>query len=410
MANKEENAPICIWDVNTWNLKKRLPFHYKGIQTIKFSANGKYMISAGTKEKNSICVWNFSNFSVVDSKSLKFTIIDFVTDKTSENGLYFTSIATNVVSFWRLDTNNKLDGFHLKYEDLTNEREDDELLTAIENSPYSNQFQTSFILVGTNTGAIIIIEKDKKVMLKKYYISKSAITRINISRDTLICSGESPVILCWRYSFDRMDTNHFDFIENERSKILFVDNNISSISFVHQEGLIGTDSGSIYYASFAQNTSIKILSSHKYNINTIDSCNDFVLTAGDDGTVRAWTPDSFDQKFQFMKINEKCDNVYFNKNDNVAVALYESSVRVFNLTTLKSLGQIRIPDNEINIASYIFNNQGLFVSTNQDKLFVLLIQNWDPLSVLFTEVNNSFIPNTKCLNIQTLRTLVLQRV
>jgi hypothetical protein len=392
LANKEETAPICIWDIQTWNLKKKLPFHYKGIQCIKFSQNGKYMISAGTKEENSICVWNFSNFSVIDSKSLKFCVIDLVTDKLNDNNLYFSTISTEVVSFWRLDTNNRLDGFHIKYEDITNERETGEVLTAIEISPFVQQLQTSFLLIGTNTGALIIMEKEKKIILKKYYISKCAITRISINKDTLLCSGESPVILCWRYNFEKMDTKHFDFIENERSKILFVDNNITSISFIQQEGLIGTDSGSIYYASFAQNTSIKILSSHRFNINSLDSCNDFILSGGDDGTVRAWTPDSFDQKFQFMKINEKCENVYFNKNDNVAVALYESSVRVFNLSTLKSLGQIKIPENDINIASYIFNNQGLFVSTTQDKLFVLFIQNWDPISVLFTEIDNSFIP------------------
>jgi hypothetical protein len=62
------------------------------------------------------------------------------------------------------------------------------------------------------------------------------------------------------------------------------------------------------------------------------------------------------------------------------------------MSTLKSVGQVSIPDNDINCFNFIFNQQGLFASTIQDKLFVLDIQNWDPLSVLYTEINGDFLP------------------
>ena len=117
-----------------------------------------------------------------------------------------------------------------------------------------------------------------------------------------------------------------------------------------------------------------------------------ILSCGDDGTLRAWTTDSFDQKFQFYKINEICESLLFNKADNLVVVVYENNMRVYNLTTLKTLGLINIPQNDINFACYIFNNQGMFVSTVQDKLFVLDVQNWDPLCILYTEIDNKFIP------------------
>jgi hypothetical protein len=62
------------------------------------------------------------------------------------------------------------------------------------------------------------------------------------------------------------------------------------------------------------------------------------------------------------------------------------------MSTLKSVGQIQIPDNDINCFNFIFNQQGLIISTLQDKLFVLDIQNWDPLSLLYTEINGDFLP------------------
>jgi hypothetical protein len=121
-----------------------------------------------------------------------------------------------------------------------------------------------------------------------------------------------------------------------------------------------------------------------------------MLTSGEDGTLRSWTQDSFDQKFQFMKLNENCELSIYNKSDAICCALYENSyIRVYNMSTLKSIGQITIPDNDINCFNYIFNQQGLFVSTLQDKLFVVYVQNWDPLSILFTEINGDFLPTNQ---------------
>jgi len=44
---------------------------------------------------------------------------------------------------------------------------------------------------------------------------------------------------------------------------------------------------------------------------------------------------------------------------------------------------------------FIFNNQGLIVTTLQDHVFIIDIQNWDPLSVLYTEIDNSFMPKNQ---------------
>jgi hypothetical protein len=42
------------------------------------------MISVGNSEEKSICVWNFRNFTVIDSKSLKFPIIDIACEKSDK--------------------------------------------------------------------------------------------------------------------------------------------------------------------------------------------------------------------------------------------------------------------------------------------------------------------------------------
>lgn len=170
----------------------------------------------------------------MDSKSLKFPIIDIVCENQPENSylLYFITVSFNVLSFWRLDHNNRLDGFHVKFEDLTRSKEEDEIMTAIDISPYNENVKTSFILVGTNKGAILIIDKDKKLMLRKYYISKAPIIKIKFNKENIIFTSESPIVYCWKYDQSKITENYvFDFLQNEKPDLIFLDSNITSIDF-----------------------------------------------------------------------------------------------------------------------------------------------------------------------------------
>jgi len=133
-------------------------------------------------------------------------------------------------------------------------------------------------------------------------------------------------------------------------------------------------------------------------VNSIacDNLDKTVLTCGDDGTVRAWTQETFDQKFQFWKKNELCISVILSTTEERGTILYNNNyLRVYNLASLKSFGKIKIPENDINCVQYIFNDQGYLVSTLQDRLFVLDVQNWEPLSVLFSEIDNDFMPKNQ---------------
>jgi len=193
------------------------------------------MVSIGNKEEKSICLWNFSNLTVIDSKSLKFPVIDLVCEKNvNDSFLYFVTISFNVVSFWVMDTNHRLEGFHVKYENLVSEREDGEVVTAIDLTPYYNKVHTSFVLLGTNTGAIVVLDKEKKIMLRKYYISKCPITRINFFEDRFICSGDAPIVYVWKFHPNELNYDSlFEFFEKEQSNLIFLDSNIIAYDYNH---------------------------------------------------------------------------------------------------------------------------------------------------------------------------------
>jgi hypothetical protein len=108
--------------------------------------------------------------------------------------------------------------------------------------------------------------------------------------------------------------------------------------------------------------------------------------------VRFWTQDSFDQKYKTNYLNEKCLNATINHNENVLITNYNCMYLRFHLISgdkFKYLGKVNIPENEINCFGLIFNNQGLLATTLQDRIFILDVQNWDALSILYTEVDTA---------------------
>ena len=191
------------------------------------------MITIGNKEEKSICVWNFSNLTVIDSKSLKFPVIDLVCEKnTNDPFLYFVTISFKVISFWHMDSKCRLEGFHVKYENLVSDREEGEVMTSIDITPYYTKIHTSFVLVGTNTGAIVVLDKEKKILLRKYYISRSPITKINFFDDRLICSADSPIVYLWKFNPNELNYDSlFEFFEKEKPNLIFVDSNITATDY-----------------------------------------------------------------------------------------------------------------------------------------------------------------------------------
>ena len=65
----------------------------------------------------------------------------------------------------------------------------------------------------------MIIDKERKVLFKKYLISKFPLTKIFFLNEHFICAGEGPLIYCWKYENEKIDyRNVFSFLESGKDK------------------------------------------------------------------------------------------------------------------------------------------------------------------------------------------------
>ena len=406
-TNKEEYAPIFVYETfnSNFNLKKKLNFHFKGIQHITVSPDCKYMVSIGTLEEKSICVWNFTNLTVIDSKSVKFNPFLAVCEDRVDSNLYFMTAAQHVISFWKINENYKLDGFHMNFEDLTNQRIVGEYITGLTLTPYFNKIRTCYAIISTNKGNIMIVDKEKKSLFKKYIISKFPLTKVFLVGEHFVCAGEGPLAYCWKFENERLDyRNIFSFFEKEKPTLLFLDSAVNSVTLSEtgEEGLLTTDIGSIFFMNFEERAAFKIISAHincKITSLDCDISNLNLISSGEDGGIRCWTLDSFDQRFLLQKIGKTPRKILLNPKENILIIQYENEyLSLYNMTSLKSLGKINIPDEQILYYDLIFNNDAILIITVEKNIYLININNWEPLSVLFTELtlrNNTILPKNQ---------------
>ena len=418
-TNREEYAPIFVYEIESrnynlnFNLKKKLNFHFKGVQNLAISPDCRYMISIGTLEEKSICAWNFTNLTVIDSKSVKFNPFSAICEERLDGNLYFITAAQHVVSFWKINENYKLEGFHINFEEFTNQRIVGEYVTGLYITPYYNQIQTSYVITATNKGNIMIIDKERKVLFKKYLISKFPLTKVFFLNGHFICAGEGPLIYCWKYDNEKLDfRNVFSFLENgkEKATLLFLDSAVNSmvLSETGEEGLLTTDIGSIFFMNFEERAAFKIISAHincKIGSLECDISNQNLISSGEDGGIRCWTLDSFDQRFLLQKLGKIPKKILLNHKDNILIIQYDNEyLSLYNMSSLKSLGKIIIPEEQILYYDLVFNDNAILIITVERNIYLINVKTWEPLSILFTEItlkNNNILPkNQMCKSLK----------
>ena len=98
---------ILIFDLERKKLHERLGFHQKGIQSLAFSADGRYLVSVGTQADNTLAVWDLSAGSVLRHQSLGAAATNQVRmDPSAEAPLLgFISVGNQAaLRRWRMDT------------------------------------------------------------------------------------------------------------------------------------------------------------------------------------------------------------------------------------------------------------------------------------------------------------------
>ena len=410
--NQEEFASIFIYETNNFSLIKKLNLHPKGIQYICLSKDNKFLISIGTKEENSVCIWDLDKFQIIDMKTVKYNYFSIIIEnnnlKYSNSKLKFITSSFNSISFWELNEENKLENIDISLEEIliNEESTNDEFITGI-------SMHNNLILLSTSKGSIFVMDDIQKIFIKKYLICEYPITKILFSKSYFILGGESNILYLWEYDKEKENYNFLNTLEQEQPNIITFDTTINSmfISSSNDDSILSTENSNIYYINFIENKKIKISSSHS-NIDIkgiyLDNIDNNIYTLGKEEYIRCWINDTFDQQYMIIKNEQKPDSFIYNYKDNILITQYENSyLTVFNTNELKSFGKIYIPDEDISQFNFIFDNNSILLITFQKNIYIISIRSHKPLSMMYCSLdipknNKSFPLKQKCSYISCL--------
>jgi len=334
------------------------------------------------------------SYEVIDFKKFKNPIIDIKFEYDSSN-IFFISLSFNSIMFWRFDSaNSRLLYFEVESSDFLSDFKN-EHFTSLELTPYYYKFKSSFTYIGTNKGNLLIIDKEKKVLLKKIELYRNAITKIVMKKEKLIIFGENPSVFHWDLNEGIMNMTEktlFNFV-SEKPMILYFDHNMKSSSFTYigNEGIVSTQSGNIYYVNFTEKSNIKIFnhlgSGFINNIQVPPSNNCFISCS--ENSLKVWNQDSFDCNSQLEFVYKGCGNFKFNDTCNLSIIKNNGMLDVYNTNRTKLLGKIEIPFIKIENFDLIFNSYGLIISSSDGRLFVIDIINWEGLKLQYSEISSN---------------------
>jgi len=66
-ANSNGHSLVFLYNIETKKLMSRLSFHQKGVQSMCFSYDAKYLITLGAQGDDTLAVWDISSGQVIKS-------------------------------------------------------------------------------------------------------------------------------------------------------------------------------------------------------------------------------------------------------------------------------------------------------------------------------------------------------
>uniref|UniRef100_A0AAV2LAF6 WDR90 4th beta-propeller domain-containing protein n=1 Tax=Knipowitschia caucasica TaxID=637954 RepID=A0AAV2LAF6_KNICA len=154
-------------------------------------------------------------------------------------------------------------------------------------------------------------------------------------------------------------------------------------------GIIGTTAGTLWYINWSENSSIRLVSGHRAEVNDVVFSPDeeYFASCSEDGSVRVWATRSTELLVQFQVLNQACCCVCWSPSLSrdgfrLAAGYSDGTVRVFKLTSSEMDMKLRPHHVEVTAVQFSAKGHVILSAGNTGVITVSSSENGETVRVL----------------------------
>eukprot|EP00051_Salpingoeca_urceolata_P017149 m.231562 g.231562 ORF g.231562 m.231562 type:complete len:1844 (-) comp18876_c0_seq6:786-6317(-) len=328
-------AEICLWDVESGELRHVLRYHVHDIGCMAFSRDDLRLVSVGNYLDSVVAVWSVNTGEQLAASQAEYPVNGVQWDPY--NSQEFVSVGQHSsLLFWMLDETSGDATLNVHCTTVPSEAEQQRAhLTSV---CYGDD---STLFVGDSTGVISVWDTRKNACNRTWQAESEEIITLLASGNRLLTGGVSRGIKLWTMADDAPGSLILQ-------DAIAVDGPVVSACFdvALAMGVVATLTGTVWSVDWQTRDKLRLVFGHSDQINGLDLSGDgkFALTGARDGSIRLWSLTDMEAVVGFQvteMANDQCCNcVALAPNAETCVAGFgDGVIRMFDVVKVQLIAK-----------------------------------------------------------------------
>ncbi|KAM9059484.1 WD repeat-containing protein 90 isoform 4-T6 [Megaptera novaeangliae] len=303
-SSTASRCQIRVWDVPGGSCRQLLSHHDTAVQALAFSPDDRLLVTLGDYGDRTLALWSTATYELVSSTCLPEPVHGVAFNPWDAGEL--ACVGQGAVTLWLLQQRGGDVSLQVHREPIPEEVGGCELTSLCYGT-------TPLLYCGSNAGQVCVWDMCVGRCFLAWDADDGEIGVLLCSGARLVSGSNTRRLRLWavgavpelRRKGSGVRSSSV-FMERE----LTLDGAVVSAVF-HESmdmGVVGTTAGTLWYVSWTEGTSTRLISGHRSKVNEVvfSPSESHCATCSDDGSVRVWSVASMELLIQFQVLSQSC--------------------------------------------------------------------------------------------------------
>ncbi|XP_047289713.1 WD repeat-containing protein 90 isoform X37 [Homo sapiens] len=366
------HCQIRVWDVSGGLCQHLIFPHSTTVLALAFSPDDRLLVTLGDHDGRTLALWGTATYDLVSSTRLPEPVHGVAFNPWDAGEL--TCVGQGTVTFWLLQQRGADISLQVRREPVPEAVGAGELTSLCYGAP-------PLLYCGTSSGQVCVWDTRAGRCFLSWEADDGGIGLLLFSGSRLVSGSSTGRLRLWavgavselrcKGSGARSSSV---FMEHE----LVLDGAVVSASFDDSVdmGVVGTTAGTLWFVSWAEGTSTRLISGHRSKVNEVvfSPGESHCATCSEDGSVRVWALASMELVIQFQVLNQSCLCLAWSppccgrpEQQRLAAGYGDGSLRIFSVS--RTAMELKMHPHPVALTTVAFSTDGQTVlSGDKDGL------------------------------------------